>query len=81
MGYHTKEIERGQFGEFSKIEEETEELKDAHNQNNPVMELIELCDLIGAIEGYTTSKYNITLEQLIIMKDRTKSAFEEGIRK
>ena len=81
MGYHTKEIKQGTFGEFSKIVEEFEELTDAYGQNNPVMTLVECCDLIGAIEGYVFSKHHITLNDLITMKDRTKSAFEDGIRK
>jgi len=81
MGYHTRKIERGVFGETSKIREEYEEFCDAVAQGNPVMKLVELCDLIGAIEGYVINRHNITLEELIVMKNATKSAFEEGERK
>lgn len=80
MGYHTKKIERGVFGEVSKIREEYEEFCDALAQGNPVMKLVELSDLIGAIEAYSVQHHNITLEELIKMKNATKSAFEDGIR-
>jgi hypothetical protein len=79
MSYHLAEIERGVFGEFSKIEEEFLEAKDALAQENPVMVLQELSDMLGAIEAYT-ARYNITLIDLIIMKDATKRAFESGHR-
>jgi hypothetical protein len=39
-----------------------------------------LCDLIGAIEAYA-EKFNLTIEDLIKMKNLTKSAFVEGKRK
>jgi phosphoribosyl-ATP pyrophosphohydrolase len=80
MGYHTREIKKGQLGEFSKIREEIEELLDAHQQSIKMLELCELCDLLGAIEAYV-AKNNLTLNDLIQMKDLTKSAFLEGHRK
>lgn len=80
MGYHNKIIPKGVLGEFSKIREEFLEAEDAIEQNNKVMILIELSDLLGAIEQYTV-KYNITLEDLIVMKDATKRAFKDGSRK
>jgi NTP pyrophosphatase (non-canonical NTP hydrolase) len=80
MGYHNKIIPKGVLGEFSKIREEFLEAEDAIEQNNKVMILIELSDLLGAIEQYT-AKYNITLEDLIIMKEATKRAFKDGSRK
>lgn len=43
------------------------------------MLLVELADLIGAIEGYCT-KHNITLDDLITMKEATKRAFSDGTR-
>lgn len=43
------------------------------------MVLQELSDMLGAIEAYV-AKYNITLIDLIIMKDATKRAFESGHR-
>ena len=79
-GYHRRTIPKGKLGEISKIDEEYLELQDALDQNNPVMVLCELCDIVGAIEAYA-KKYNITLDQLILMKDATKNAFETGHRK
>lgn len=80
MGYHKLEITKGVLGDFSKITEEYEELSDAVGQKNPVLALIEMSDLIGAIEAYA-SKYNVTLKELIEMKELTKQAFAEGHRK
>lgn len=80
MGYHKKKIDKGVLGEFSKIKEEFDELSDAHEQSNPILEVCELCDLLGAIESYA-KKWNLTIEDLLKMKDSTKSAFEEGSRK
>ena len=79
MGYHIKKIERGVFGEFSKIKEEFLEAEDSIEQGNTVMTLIELSDLIGSIEAYV-SKYNMSLDDLIRMKDATKRAFTDGTR-
>ena len=79
MAYHNTEIKKGVMGQFSKITEEYLELKDAFDQGARVLILCELCDLIGAIEGYA-EHYNLTLKDLIQMKDLTKSAFEEGKR-
>jgi rubrerythrin len=80
MGYHTKKIQKGEFGHASKIREEYEEFIDAYEQSNPVMELVELSDLIGAIEAYVLSHYDIELVDLIKMKEATQSAFQDGTR-
>ena len=80
MGYHIDEIPRGEFGEVSKIREELLELEDAIKQNNTIMALIELSDMIGAIEGFVLKNTSLTLSDLIIMKDATKKAFEDGTR-
>lgn len=80
MSYHLKTIDKGVLGEFSKIEEEYLELEDAVEQQNNILILCELCDLIGAIEVYA-AKYNLTLEDLIKMKNATKNAFLSGHRK
>jgi hypothetical protein len=80
MGYHRNKIEKGTIGKPSKIREEFEEFIDAHEQGNPVMELVELSDIIGAIELYASHQYNISLEELIVMKNATKSAFQDGDR-
>jgi NTP pyrophosphatase (non-canonical NTP hydrolase) len=79
MSYHLTEIPKGTYGEFSKINEEFLEAADALNQDNPLMVLQELSDMLGAVEAYV-AKYNITLIDLIVMKDATKRAFESGHR-
>lgn len=79
MGYHKKQIKRGELGKFSKIREEFEELSDAVDQNNPVLIICELTDLIGSIESYARA-YNLTLEHLIKFSNCTKEAFLEGKR-
>lgn len=79
MGYHLSEIPKGTLGEYSKIREEFLELTDAHNQTNKILEICELCDLVGAIEAYA-DKFNLSLNDLIKMKDANKRAFEDGTR-
>lgn len=81
MGYHKIKIKKGVFGEFSKIQEEFEELKDGFEQNDKILQLVELTDLIGAIEGYSMSKFNISLQELINFSKKTQSSFIEGKRK
>jgi phosphoribosyl-ATP pyrophosphohydrolase len=81
MGYHINKIDKGVLGKFSKIREEVQELFDAEEQRNRVLVLCELADLIGAIEAFAVEEHNITLDELIEMKEMTKSAFEEGKRK
>lgn len=79
MSYHIKEIEKGKLGEFSKIKEEFEELEDAFQQEHKVLQICELCDLIGAIELYAEN-FNLTLNDLIQMKNSNKNAFLSGKR-
>lgn len=81
MGYHKKEIKKGTLGEFSKIIEEFEELSDAFEQNDKILQLCELSDIIGAIESYAISKFNISLDDLIEFSNKTKLSFKEGKRK
>lgn len=81
MGYHKVKIKKGKLGRYSKIREEFEELQDAHQQKSPVLELCELADLIGAIEAYSKERYNLTLKDIIKMKQATKKAFKSGKRK
>ena len=80
MGYHINKIKRGKYGEFSKIREEFLEAEDALQQDNKIMLLVELSDLIGAIEAYCQNS-NISLNDLIKMKDATKRVFTDGTRK
>lgn len=79
MGYHKNIITKGELGEFSKIKEEFDELSDAYQQGMKILQICELCDLVGAIEAYC-GKFNLSLDDLIQMKDATKSAFIEGKR-
>lgn len=79
MSYHLTEIPKGIYGEASKIEEEFLEFKDALNQNNPIMAIQELSDMLGAIEAYLL-KYNLTINDLNIMKNVTEKVFREGYR-
>jgi hypothetical protein len=81
MGYHKKEITKGLIGEFSKIKEEFLELEDSFEENDKILQICELTDLIGAIEEYSNNKFNISLEDLIIFSNKTKSAFKENKRK
>lgn len=80
MGYHSREIPKGELGAFSKIIEEYEELCDAHTQGVKVLEICELTDLLGAIEEYARAEYNLDLADLIKFSDKTKEAFKEGTR-
>jgi phosphoribosyl-ATP pyrophosphohydrolase len=80
VGYHNKAIEKSEYGTFKKIREEFLELEDATEQNNKILAINELSDLIGAIEGYANS-LSISLDDLIQMKELTKRAFENGVRK
>lgn len=80
MGYHTRKIQKGEYGYFSKIREEFEELEDAHCQDAKILELCELADLYGAIEGLVERRFGMTMEDIKAMSDMTKSAFKEGKR-
>jgi len=80
-GYHKKHIEKGVIGEFSKVLEEIEEIKDAVDQGCKIMELVELSDLYGAIELYVENKHQISMNDLKVMSDITKRAFNSGARK
>ena len=80
MGYHINDIPRGVFGEVSKITEEYLEFRDAIDQNNVIMAMVELSDLIGAIEAYAKGNFGISLQDLIVMKEATRRAFEDGTR-
>ena len=79
MGYHTKEIQKGEFGKFSKIKEEFEELEDAYTQLDSILIICELSDLYGAIEEYIKI-WNLDMISLKNFSDKTKSAFKEGKR-
>ena len=80
MGYHKRKIEKGVLGEYSKIQEEIQELDDAQEQGAKVLIICELCDLIGSIEAYAENKFNLSLNDLVDMMNKTKSSFIEGKR-
>lgn len=80
MSYHIDDIPKGKLGEFSKINEEFHECCDAYKQNNTIMLLLEFSDLIGAIEAYI-QKHNLSLDDIIQMKNSTQRAFASGHRK
>lgn len=80
MGYHKKQIPKGELHKFSKIKEEFLELEDAVEQNDFILQLCELSDLIGAIEAYIEPK-GIFLEDLKKFSDKTKESFKTGKRK
>ena len=79
-GYHKAKIAKGVLGEVSKIEEEFLEFQDALNQGSKIMALVELSDMIGAIKAYLKKDYNLTLDDLMIMDNLTRRAFEAGHR-
>ena len=76
---HTRRRHDNSIKSRVEFEEEFLELKDAYGQNNKVLEICELCDLVGAIEAYA-QKYNLTLADLIKMKEANKRAFQDGTR-
>ncbi len=68
MGYHVRNIPRGQFGEYSKIVEEVAEFEDAIDQGCKVMALMELSDVVGAIQGYLDMHFpGTTIDDLCLM--------------
>lgn len=79
-GYHKRKIEKGVLREFSKIREEFDELTDAHEQDNRVLEICELCDLLGAIKHYASSKFCLSIDDLLKFTASTERAFECGKR-
>jgi hypothetical protein len=60
---------------------EFEELQDGIEQDNKILQICELCDLVGAIEAYASTKFNLSLDDLIKMMKLTRSAFLDGSRK
>ena len=79
MGYHRNEIRKGVLGQASKIQEELDEYVDAEEQGAQILMHCELADLYGALESCAES-HGLTMKDLRIMSDMTKSAFAEGKR-
>lgn len=80
MSYHKNEIPKGVVGQFSKIQEEYLELEDAYQQGDKILQLCELSDLIGAINLYTKTEFNMSLSDLISFSNKTMDAFKENKR-
>lgn len=80
MSYHINKIPRGNYGDISKVQEEVCEFIDAKEQNVRIMEMLELSDIYGALEAVANT-YNLTMEDLKAMSDRTKESFNSGERK
>jgi len=81
MGYHKRQIRKGVYGEVSKIREEIEELEDSEEQGVGIMSMCELSDLYGALRAFAKKKYNLSMEDLQKMADRTEEAFRDGTRR
>jgi hypothetical protein len=79
MGYHVRDIKKGEYGEISKVEEEIDEFKEAMEQGNKIMAVLELSDIYGALE-HLASKHGYSMKDLKIMSDATKRAFMDGTR-
>lgn len=79
-GYHNKTIIKGVLGQTSKIREELDELMDAEEQGVFILQAVELSDLYGAIEAYAET-LRLSMEDLRMMSNLTKRAFESGRRK
>jgi hypothetical protein len=80
MGYHKRNIARGEIGKISKVQEELDEYLDAQEQGIKIMEMLELSDIYGALESVAET-YNLTMDDLKLMSDRTKESFKSGERK
>ncbi len=78
-GYHLVPIQKGTFGDVSKIQEELDELKDAKVQGSKILAAVEMADLYGALEAYAESM-GITMDDIRIMSNITKRAFQNGKR-
>lgn len=80
MGYHSRPMPKGVYGEFSKVEEEWEELLDARKQDARILEICEIADLYGALKGYVEKRFGMTIEDVAKMSKMTSEAFVEGSR-
>ena len=79
VGYHLKEIIKGELGTISKLKEEIEEFEDALAQDCKLMAMVELSDIYGALEALAET-YNLTMQDLAVFSDITKRAFINGVR-
>ena len=79
MGYHIREIPRGELGKPSKLREELAELEDAVEQGVKILVHAELADLYGALQSVAQS-YGLTMKDLADMDRCTARAFKSGRR-
>ncbi len=79
-GYHLIQIKKGVIGKTSKIREELEELEDAEMQGCRIMALMEASDLYGALRRWAEANGS-TMDELRMMNDITRRAFDSGARK
>jgi hypothetical protein len=78
MGFHRRNIPKGEYGKRSKVREELEEAEDAEEQGINLLLLFELSDMIGAIGGVAES-LGWDLDDLVAFaKLRSKVIKEEG---
>ncbi len=81
-GYHEKDIPLSEFESADKIYEEVLEFRDSLNQGVKIMSLLELSDIMGAIEGYIEKNFpELSLDDLLKMKEATRKTFKSGMRK
>ncbi len=79
MSYHKLGIAKHQVGSPYKLQEEFLEYIDAVATGNKIMAIQELSDLYGCLES-EASKYGISVSDLKVMSDLTKSVFISGSR-
>lgn len=79
MGYHKETIIKGALGSYTKVQEELDEFRDAFLQDDKILMACELSDLYGALEALAETN-GLTMQDLKKFSDKTKSAFNEGLR-
>ena len=72
--FHNTYILRHAYNTGEKIIEEALEFEDALQQSNPMLSLYELTDLLGAIDGYTQSHYNLSIDDLLKFSNQVRLA-------
>lgn len=82
LGYHVRDIPKGNVGEPEKIVEEAYEILDAHEQGIRIMAELEMSDLYGALDRYREKYYpELDMKDIERMYRVTRRAFDNGKRK
>lgn len=82
LGYHLRDIPKGELGELSKVLEEVLEAQDGEEQSNKLLVLCELADIYGALRDYLQKKFpGFKMCDLKQMANATRRAFRSGRRK